>query len=464
MAIKDSLNNVRDNLSDVIAVTPRNFKQSLSTDQIKSGISLNSNTNEFGTISRDDKIKGDYSTKQDFQFITSTILEEENNNFYNANIRSGIFKTIIDQLVAKVTSNLDMGKIEAQLRTSFNGDIFGGNLNITEKNIIDITQQLILYDETYVKLNINEDGNVDLIIVKPFAICKFKNGLGHIYFKGGNSYVEKRYEIGGNYFIETLMKKTNTRDNFKSITTETLLFKDILFYNISAEINLTTKALLEQILLYSELNSIIQKEIRNGESQQFIDKQYINKYLRSNMIPVNSPDILNSDGNSKPIFEFVQPNLRSTELKQMKDLIKEEIASLYKIDKGILGLDSSNDTTIASRQKTNTTIESINRLRVIIQDSINRFLIEVTNNSNNMIDFGKYVSTDVTDITNNNAVAINSNQATIKTVVEQRNPTWSNEKIEIEYLTIMYQRGIAFTKKEEELAIKYGVLANPNFE
>lgn len=451
--LKDNINYIANNkLSNTST-----YKKKLAIEDLKKALDVKS-----VYMYRSKQMGAGYLKSQNFNFLVNSIYEESN-SFYDTNMRNSILKTITNQLVSKTLGDATFGIEENKIRISDGEDVYIGDIKISSDFIEEITKSLILFNDCYVKMNVNENGEMVPIVIKPFKVCKFENGYGHFYSKNGIDFLEKRVMEEKayiyNYIYVEKRKEYELKEKIEIPTNQ------LEFYHVESKLDIVSVGLIEQILKYVELDTIYQKEIKLGDTNLFIDEQYKNRGSgRENLIPVKGPENLDANSLEKPLFEFVQPILRFNDLIIAKDDIKKEISTIMLMDNQTLGIDTSGVTATSIRVGNSTTISTINKIRGELSELINNALYIITGNDKNKINLSTYQINDVTSIINENATAINSNQMTIKTSVERLHPTWTNEEIEKEYLNLMYQNGIIYTAEEEIKAINYGIIPGVNFE
>lgn len=398
-----------------------------------------------------------------FNLLIKSIYDETN-PFYKVNVRTATFQTMINKVNSRILNNFTIFDNDTEVEESIELDLgdLSAKLDVDDQLFYNLSENLLLYDESYIKLTLSDDGLIYTSVDPTQVIYSVDtNSYTFIYREKDDIVVEVRVDSTIDYYYFDF--KTKSLELFKSV--ENNLVNDGV-YKVKSSLSLVNKGLLEQILLYSESFSAFQKEQYLSTPDLFIDQQYINNghfnTKRDYYQITDTPDSgVQIDDTPKPIFEKYQPEFRSEQYRVARDFIKDEIATIMQLDKASLGLSTDFETATASLIKSSQTQDTINLLKKQIEIAINSFLQDLTNLNDYYVRIEKYSPDDPEYVTNYLQKQVASNLVTVKTGVKTLHSDWTEDEVNIEYLTLMYQSSKPFTKDEEALAIMYGILENP---
>lgn len=462
---KKNIEVVRDNLNFMRQTRlSNNYKNKKSNEDIKG--SLYPIKNEY--IEFIEKIGLGSSCKQVRSILVKSFFEEKN-EFYQNNMKTVLFKTLINKISSRVLDDyeyLDVNNEPVEKIKFINGIDF----KVKKHELKSISENLLLYGVTHIKVDIINNEFI-LKVVEPYKIIEFDNGFGYLFKKNAKILLEKRFfEVEkGKFYIQIL--EYNEKDKELVILEEyENSFNNNLIFKLESNLEIVTDGLLEMLMMYSQLFGSVQKEILMSTIKVFADKGYLNSegydYLREAYVPVSTPDQSESlTDSNKPLFQTYQSDIRAEELNKLRDFIKDEISTVLQMDKASLGIDTTNETATASVIKLSQTADTINTIKKIIEEQVNKFLNDFTSNSIS-INIPDYQVKNEEKTLNNVTSAINSKTPliTLKTAINKLHENWTEEQKEVEYLTIMFQNGIIFTSEQEKRAIELNIMEEPNNE
>lgn len=409
----------------------------------------------YGAITGNDKYK--LEGEQYKSWMIDSIVEETN-QFYLQNIKSNTLKNITKKLNTRIIDNLKLnGKNVDSIPYKFiiNESEYG---YIVDRNTVkEISQALLLCDNVCLRLYSPQSGIIKSIVVKPHQYLEYNGSFFFPYCSDGIWYVEQRSYIDGVLHVDTLIWSKGKLYKSNSVTMTT---SSAMVYKYSTDIELVSNGALELILMYSQFWGTVDKEIVLAVLQLFVDQGYINNtdalHLREYLVPVSNPDTDMVGEEAKPLFEVVQPNLRSTDLRELRSFIKDEIIEVLGLDKAAIGFNDDISTATQTKVMNSQTVDTINDIKASIETAINYFLTSITG-TNSKIEIERYRINDQSTIIQDNQIALASRQMDIKEAVFREFPTKSQEENEEHYLRILLRNDLRLMPDEVELAKKYNL-------
>lgn len=409
----------------------------------------------YGTITGNDKYK--LSGDQYTSWMIDSIAEETN-QFYCKNIKSNTLKNITKKLNTRIIDNLKLnGKNVDSIPYKFviNGREYK---YIVDRNTVkEISQALLLCDNVCLRLYSPEVGAIKSIVVKPYQYLEFDGSFFFPYNNNGKWYVEQRTFSDGILRIDTLEWDEGKLHAMPGVQIET---SSAMVYKYSTDIELVSNGALDLVLMYSQFWGTVDKEIVLAVLQLFVDQGYINNsdalHLREYLVPVSNPDTDMVGEEAKPLFEVVQPNLRSTDLRELRSFIKDEIIEVLGLDKAAIGFNDDISTATQTKVMNSQTVDTINDIKASIETAINYFFTTITGTTSK-IEIERYRINDQSTIIQDNQIALASRQMDIKEAVFREFPTRSQEENEEHYIRILLRNDLKLMPDEVELAKKYNL-------
>lgn len=377
---------------------------------------------------------------------------EETNKFYNENMKTSTLKNMLNKVEGRVLDKTELftvstvDNVEKYDKTDLIETEEG--YTIEKKQLDRVLKEGILNNRINIKVNIVGTRFI-LEGIYNYQIKKGKDYIDIIY----PEYIERRHKNK----IEILKK--NNRGEWKVIPALTVTHElGFLIFSYEFNVSLMSYGLLEFVLAYSETFSVIQKDIKTGSTQVFVDEYLLpsKHYLRENYMkkPRRNPvDISAGDNN---LIESVTPATKIDSYSQAKEMLQQEISSLLQMDKTIL---FSTQTAEATKIASNQTIDTINRIKQKYQEVINKFLIDLLGTDMFKYDIEEYVVKNEEVLYNNVSKAVTGSFMTIKRAVYKTMENSTQDEKDTEYLTLMYQKGIPFSAEEEERARELNILS-----
>lgn len=409
----------------------------------------------YSVITGNDKYK--LSGDQYTSWLVDSIADETN-QFYCQNVKSNTLKNITKKLNTRIIDNLKLnGKNVDAIPYKFviNGSEYK---YIVDRNTVkEISQALLLCDNVCLRLYSPEVSTIKSIVVKPYQYLEYNGSFFFPYCSNGKWYVEQRTHIDGALHIDTLIWHAGKLKGESSIMIET---SSAMVYKYSTDIELVSQGALDLILMYSQFWGTVDKEIILAVLQLFVDQGYVNNcealHLREYLVPVSNPDTDMVGEEAKPLFEVVQPNLRSTDLRELRSFIKDEIIEVLGLDKAAIGFNDDISTATQTKVMNSQTVDTINDIKSSIETAINYFFTAITGVSSK-IEIERYRINDQSTIIQDNQIALASRQMDIKEAVFREFPTKSQEENEEHYIRILLRNDLRLMPDEVELAKKYNL-------
>ena len=380
-------------------------------------------------------------------------------SFYEVNLKNNLFKNLISQIKDFVISDVKLSKkngdgtVEKITKIS---DIYNNDLIIDDLILQDMIISGLLYERFYIKINL-EEGQYNIEVLPDYKV--FKNNQGNYYipfFVDGETFIEFRNEK------EIIIYKIDKKGGLAEKERYDNSFLSPLIFKMDVKSKIVSEGLLELLLLYSQVLTAFQKEVILSTIKVFADKGFFSwekyTYLREHFEMVETPTSLSAETQNKPLFETIQPNLRASDYDLSRDLVKEEIATTMRLDKSILGLDSSFNTATEVKARNVNSIKTINNLKKVFEISINNFLKEFLKTEDYYVNFGFFTIENEKDIAEKVSNLKRNGLITTKSAIEELNPDLTNEEIEVEYLTLIYKNGEIMTADEEKRAKELGIM------
>lgn len=218
-----------------------------------------------------------------------------------------------------------------------------------------------------------------------------------------------------------------------------------------------TDGLLEIAMLRSSLYTLLQSDLWGGSTITFIDEQYTDNNGKLNgsrvaYIPTQTIKNVNPDGAGiKPLFEQLTPEIRSSELQSILEVIDATAANLIGMSSDIFGSGNATESQLLSAK----TAKRFNKLKMIFQLEINNAFEHL--NISNKITLERYRA-DSDEVLIRNAVLVaGSNIGTIKPLLERLYPHLTQEELDTIYLKGEIKANRPLTDDEKELAITLGL-------
>jgi hypothetical protein len=224
-----------------------------------------------------------------------------------------------------------------------------------------------------------------------------------------------------------------------------------------------TNGSIEMILMQSKLFTTLNHEVESTKTKIFMDQTYLKFYnsIREHFVPVASPEMI-EENNSRPIFEALQSNLKSDDLKKANEILENQIATNLMLDKSTLGLSSVTATEL--NMSTSQTCDTINILKSKVENAITLFICELLNSDDYFIKIKDYsIKNEKENITLTSQL-LQVGAITELSAVKKLNPEWSLLEQKIEAYSLMYQKGTPFTEKQRIEAVELGILQSSNIE
>lgn len=225
-----------------------------------------------------------------------------------------------------------------------------------------------------------------------------------------------------------------------------------------------TDGMLELAMLRSLLYTLLQSDLWAGSTMNFIDEQYLDENgklnrQRVNYVPTQSIENLNPDGaGTKPLFETVTPDIRSSEFDSIITVIDNTTSTLAGMTSEILGSSNATEAQAMSAK----TAKRFNKLKAIFQRQINAAFKHF--GINKKLDLSRYRS-DSDEVIIRNAVLIaGSNLGTIRPFLEKLYPELTEDELDTMYLKGEIKAGRTLTEDEVELAKKLGLQSDAPLE
>ena len=218
-------------------------------------------------------------------------------------------------------------------------------------------------------------------------------------------------------------------------------------------------ATLENILMYSQLDSLTQKEISNGGMTVFADEGYFDPRYNPNKLVyrlLKTPESFTPDNGLNKLFEVITPDLRASQIRELYNTIIDKIASSLLLDKTALGLDSSIETATAAKIKNATAIETINSLKYQFQQAFNTAMYNTFGESV-IIRIENYKFNDMESLLQQAQMGLASHVMSTERAVKLITNDITEQEYNREVVLVKYENDIPFTPEQAELAKEMGL-------
>lgn len=408
--------------------------------------------------------KNNIKTKNNNYFYLYSILNETN-DFYSSHIKSGIAKTMSERISARVLDDYEIvSNDDKERKITQDINIYNKKYKYKMNNdffdFSDIVKNLIWYSKIYILL-VKEEDKISFKSIPPFRIDKINKEYYYKYEFNGDAY----YKIYNEKTIKTY-KIERGKSEYISIEDNQFGFMPIIEMSLGSEItNISTT---ENILMFSEALTLLQKEIKTSSHQVFLSKEYIknNSLINSHFVVVNTPKVeYKMTDAPKPLYEVYSPEIRTDQINNLLDKCKDNISQNMQMDKSTLGLDNNTSTQTATESKINSTtsMETINKIKKDVQIQLNKLFSYITKDKYKIV-INPYSYEDKKAELDIYTQELNNGFIDYEEAVRLSHPEYSDKEIKETYLTILYRKGIPITQKERKEMKKLGIIPTNNFE
>lgn len=428
------------------------------TDAIKQAIEktpyIENYEYDFRDFGINQKLKND--------MIVASVFNETN-PWFDDHFKNNLLKNMTKKLSARILDNYniyesrnDIKNIIKEFSIKVDNNVY--NFSFDEKFLIKLCVNNLLYNKSYVKFNL-VDGKIVLDIVEPFKIKLDKvNEISYqlYYNQNGQPSYEERTKDDIKYY--TYNDKTK---KWEYIRSDINPLKMLGVYDFNMEYNLINKATLENILMYTKVDTLLAKEINNGTMMIFADMGYFNEGFDPEQIGmrfVKTPENNTLDANMNTLFQVVQHDIRAEGIRNIHDLVKEKIAESLLLDKGSLGLDSTTETATATKIKNATAIDTINSLKQAFEDAFNNMLFEIFGNRDYKFYVDSYKTSDLESLLQQAQIGLVGGSMSTSRAVQLVNNDLTPEEMIKEVVLVKIENGKTLTNEEKEYAVGNNLL------
>lgn len=408
------------------------------------------------------------------QQVTIDTFYLETNSFFKDRMKTDILNLVMHKIQTKLVSDVAVvlnGKKQDSI--IINQSL---KLSVKESDIQRVSKNMLLFDEIVVKFDIDDVNKlVTMNSVKPYLFNKINDKKVEFY-----SYVDtENYE-----FIKEVREVTSeglkitkigvdpknnyvypkTKEDKEEILEQRVVegVFDVLVYNEKTDLQLVKTGTLQLICLYSNLWTTTNKEIVLSTAQLLADQGYISKnglnFYRENWVALQTVK-KRTDLETAPDqkYEVVQPAMRSTDIKDMRDMIKEEIALNIGLDSSLIGLETQLEVAAPVVQQSSQTVENIIYLQKQVEQVLSNLIRYITSNSKYQVKVERYMSQDIAGNMDIVTKGVTMRAMSIDKAVEQMYPGKTEEERLLETLNIKVQNVMPLTLEEKALKLKiYG--------
>jgi hypothetical protein len=389
-------------------------------------------------------------------FYKHSILKESN-SFFDSNIKTSKLEEVVKKINAKVLDEFSFYDLtnEGEPIEVFNTE--SGSFIFDRSELAKLSEQLIIYGNSFCKVNI-VDGKFDFNFIEPFKVFENELFTDVVFSKKGKILIERRFENE----IQ-ILKESASSGKLEVISKNVHNTENKLIFKIDMGDSVITNGSIEMILMQSKLFTTLNHEVESTKTKIFMDQTYLKFYnsIREHFVPVASPEMI-EENNSRPIFEALQSNLKSDDLKKANEILENQIATNLMLDKSTLGLSSVTATEL--NMSTSQTCDTINILKSKVENAITLFICELLNSDDYFIKIKDYsIKNEKENITLTSQL-LQVGAITELSAVKKLNPEWSLLEQKIEAYSLMYQKGTPFTEKQRIEAVELGILQSSNIE
>lgn len=453
MSFKDTINNANNKFINYTSTMSHTVNQSnMASDGIKEALSSSGLYNSYSSL-----YQGLFTfSNTDYNNMLVNQMLNENLDWFKVNFKTNLLNNMTRKLISRVLDDyslVDAKDKEHSFKDSIIIESKGQRYEfyITDGMLELCLMNCLLYNKCYLIFNVKD--NVPVIdVIEPWRVKK-ANDRTNILSITNNAYF---YQIN-NDLINMYAK--NEKGEWGIVKSYDNKLGAEFILKIDMDYNLMNMATLENILMYSQLDSLTQKEISNGGMTVFADEGYFDPKFNPNKLVyrlLKTPESFTPDNGLNKMFEVIIPDLRASQIRELYNTIIDKIAQSLLLDKTALGLDSSIETATAAKIKNATAIETINSLKYQFQQAFNSAMYNTFGESV-VIRIENYKFNDMESLLQQAQMGLASHVMSTERAVKLITNDITEQEYNREVVLVKYENDIPFTPEQAELAKEMGL-------
>lgn len=453
MSFKDTINNANNKFINYTSTMSHTVNQSnMASDGIKEALSSSTLYNTYSSL-----YSGLFTfSNTDYNNMLINQMLNENLDWFKVNFKTNLLNNMIRKLISRVLDDyslLDAKDKEHSFKDSIIIESQGQRYEfyITDKMLELCLMKCLLYNKCYLMFAVKD--NIPVInVIEPWRV-KTLNNKTNILSITDNAYF---YQINNDMIN---MYGKNEKGDWIIVKSYDNKLGAEFILRIDMDYNLMNMATLENILMYSQLDSLTQKEISNGGMTVFADEGYFDPRYNPNKLVyrlLKTPESFTPDNGLNKLFEVVNPDLRAVQIRELYNTIIDKIASSLLLDKTALGLDSSIETATAAKIKNATAIETINSLKYQFQQAFNEAMYNTFGESV-VIRIENYKFNDMESLLQQAQMGLASHVMSTERAVKLITNDITEQEYNREVVLVKYENDIPFTPEQANLAKEMGL-------
>lgn len=434
------------------------------TDKIKEALET---TNYIENYAYDFREFGINKTLKN-NMVTSSIYNETN-PWYDNHFKNNLLNNMTRKLTSRLLDNYNIYEYKNDIKNivkqfSIKIDNTTYPFYFTEEILQELCAKSLLYSKCYLKFNL-VDGRIKLEVLDPYKIkLDTKNNIAYqLYYDKDMtpSYVQIDNKVERFYKWNEKLKRFDLNETIVNPLKMTGV------YEFNFNYNLINKGTLENILMYTKIDTLLAKEINNGTLMIFADQSYFTDGFNPEQIGmryVNTPENNKIDNSMNTLFQVVQHDLRAESIRNLHDLLKEKTAESLMLDKSSLGLDSTIETATATKIKNSTSIDTINSLKQCFEDSFNHLLFDIFKNNDYKLYVESYKNSDLESLLQQAQLGLVGGSMSVEKAVHLVNNDLTPEELIKEIVLVKIENGKTMTNEEKQFAIDNNLIDKGAFE
>lgn len=453
MSFKDTINNANNKFINYTSTMSHTVNQSnMASDGIKEALSSSGLYNSYSSL-----YQGLFTfSNTDYNNMLTNQMLNENLDWFKVNFKTNLLNNMIRKLISRVLDDyslVDAKDKEHSFKDSIIIESKGQRYEffISDKMLELCLMNCLLYNKCYLMFTVKD--NIPVInVIEPWRVKKI-NDKTNILSITDNAYFYQINDDMINMYGETEKGDWGIVKSYDNKLGAEFILRIDMDYNL---INMAT---LENILMYSQLDSLTQKEISNGGMTVFADEGYFDPRYNPNKLIyrlLKTPESFTPDNGLNKLFEVVNPDLRAGQIRELYNTIIDKIASSLLLDKTALGLDSSIETATAAKIKNATAIETINSLKYQFQQAFNTAMYNTFGESV-VIRIENYKFNDMESLLQQAQMGLASHVMSTERAVKLITNDITEQEYNREVVLVKYENDIPFTPEQAELAKEMGL-------
>ena len=453
MSFKDTINNANNKFINYTSTMSHTVNQSnMASDGIKEALSSSGLYNTYSSL-----YQGLFTfSNTDYNNMLINQMLNENLDWFKVNFKTNLLNNMIRKLISRVLDDyslVDAKDKEHSFKDSIIIESKGQRYEfyITDKMLELCLMNSLLYNKCYLVFNVKD--NIPVIdVIEPWRIKTLNDKTNILSITNDAHFYQINNDLINMYSRNEKGEWGIAKSYDNKLGAEFIL-------RIDMDYNLMNMATLENILMYSQLDSLTQKEISNGGMTVFADEGYFDPRYNPNKLVyrlLKTPESFTPDNGLNKLFEVITPDLRASQIRELYNTIIDKIASSLLLDKTALGLDSSIETATAAKIKNATAIETINSLKYQFQQAFNMAMYNTFGESV-IIRIENYKFNDMESLLQQAQMGLASHVMSTERAVKLITNDITEQEYNREVVLVKYENDIPFTPEQAELAKEMGL-------